>query len=167
MTNIQELFDRLPSAQEGPANATPSRMTAATPAISRRRVLGLIAGTAVASGLAALDVLPWSKPRNAYAALQQHGLGDCRGYFDSATICVPSNALYDSHVCSGSWHKDKTEQNPNYQKKWTPAPRRCDGKNAWRWTRGTRRKCSDGDYYYFGRGIPTPIERMSICRTAI
>ncbi|WP_433533179.1 hypothetical protein ACQPYA_14850 [Micromonospora sp. CA-263727] len=162
--NRSRVVDLVPSAVEAPASPEPTRMIDKRSAMSRRRVLGIVSGAAVASGLGVLDLFPWSRPRGAFAAAYtEHS--DCRGYFNSTSICVPSTALYTGN-CSGSWHRNDGSSGTCYNFRYTHDPSSCDGHNAWRWTSGTRRKCSDGWYEYADCGGGR-VSRFSICRTAI
>lgn len=166
MKNTPSLFDQVPSAVEAPTHAEPSLVATPPENWGRRRVLGALTGVAVASGLALLDLFPWSRPRSAEAAAYT-AWSDCRGYFDSTTICVPSSAYYNSNNCSGSWHRNDGSSGTCYTYRYTHDPSSCDGHNAWKWTGAVaRRKCSDGWYQYYDCG-GTAISRFSICRTAI
>jgi hypothetical protein len=163
---VTDILSRIPSADTMPENAEPSQVTLKeTGRWSRRRLLGTVAGVTFAAGLGALDLLPWSKPKAA-DALTQWGMGDCRGFFNSSTVCVPSSALYSGN-CSGSWHKNQGGSGTCYNYRYRPDTTSCDGRNAWRWTgRTARRKCSDGHYEYHDCGGGN-VSRFSICRTSI
>ena len=104
---------------------------------NRRTILGVVTGAAVASGLAVLDLFPWSKPKGAFADAYTTW-GDCRGYFSASTICYPSSAYYTGN-CSGPWHRNDGGSGTCYNYRYTHDPSSCDGHNAWRWTSGTRR----------------------------
>ena len=161
---VDSLLPLVPHANVAPPDAQPSRVVRRQSALSRRGLLAAVTGGAVAAGLGALDLLPWSKPKGAFAAAYQEW-GDCHGYFNSSTICVPSSALY-SNTCNGSWHRNDGSSGTGYVYRYYHHPTRCSDRNAWRWTSGTRRKCSDGDYFYQAQGS-SGSTRMSICRTAI
>lgn len=167
MTAVQQsVLEQIPSAVVPPDEPLPTQVGDATGGFSRRRLLSTVVGITVVSGLGLLDLLPWSRPRSALAAAYEQWY-DCRGYFNSSTICVPSSAYYRSSNCSGSWHRNDGSSGTCYSFKYTHDPDSCAGRNAWRWTgRVARRKCSDGWYYYqdCGGGY---INRFSICRTAI
>lgn len=165
-TEYLSMLDRIPSAAQPPEWAEPSKVAPRRPGFSRRRLLGSVVGLTVTSGLGLLDLLPWSKPRTALAAAYTEW-SDCRGFFNSTTICVPSNAYYNSSNCSGSWHRNDGGSGTCYNFRYTHDPDSCAGRNAWRWTgRVARRKCSDGFYEYHDCGGGN-ISRFSICRTAI
>lgn len=162
-------LDAVPDILEPPADAKPSRVWTPAPGWSRRRILTAIGGAAVAAGVAALDLIPWSKPREAFAGAYQEW-SDCRGFWDSVTTCVPNNAYYNSINCSGSWHRNDGSSGTCYVFRFTHYASTCDGNNAWRWggssARGDHRKCSDGWYEYHDCAGGN-INRFSICRTAI
>ncbi|TMR24425.1 hypothetical protein ETD86_04655 [Nonomuraea turkmeniaca] len=162
------ILDQIPSAHEMPEQALPTLVGAKREGWSRRRILGLATGAAVATGLGVLDLLPWSKPRAA-AAASYTAWSTCRGYVNASTVCTPSSALYSGN-CSGSWHRNDGGSGTCYNFRYTHYATTCDGHNAWRWTGGsttsTRRKCSDGWYEYNDCGGGR-VSRFSICRTAI
>ena len=123
------------------------------------------AGAAVATGLGVLDLLPWSRPRGAFAAGEYEQWGDCQGYFDSTTVCSPSTALYSGN-CSGDWHRNDGGSGTCYAFRYTHSGSACNNKNAWRWSgRVGNRKCSDGWYQYQDCGGGN-VNRKSICRTS-
>jgi hypothetical protein len=167
MTDIEQasLYAQVPSATEPPPSPQPSKMAISGSTMSRRKVLGAITGAAVASGLGVFDLFPWSRPSGAFAAAYEVHAG-CVGYFNATTICVPATAYYNSSNCSGSWHRNDGASGTCYNYRYTHDPSSCSGKNAWRWTSGTRRKCSDGWYTYADCG-GSRVSRFSICRTAI
>jgi len=164
-------LDAVPDILEPPADAKPSRMWTPRAVWSRRRILTAIGGTAVATGVATLDLIPWSKPRPAFAGAYQ-SWSDCHGYWSSTTTCVPTTAYYPSNNsnCSGSWHRNDGSSGTCYNYRYTHYATTCSGNNAWRWggssARGAHRKCSDGWYEYHDCGGGN-INRFSICRTAI
>ncbi|MEU8250045.1 hypothetical protein [Nonomuraea sp. NPDC048916] len=166
----KSIFDQIPSAEEMPEGALPSRVATVKPRWSRRRVLGMAFGTVTAAGLGALDLLPGARPRSAAAVVYTTYWSDCHGYVNASTVCTPSNAYYGSDNCTGSWHRDDGASGTCYSINYTSEPYTCGQRNAWRWTGGTttstRRKCSDGHYYATQCGS-SPIDRFSICRTAI
>jgi len=156
-------LDAVPSTMEPPADPKPSRLWRPPAAWSRRRVLTAIGGAAVAAGVAALDLIPWSKPREAFAAAYTTW-STCHGYFTATQICYPANAYFNSNNCSGTWHRNDGSSGTCYVFKFTHNPSSCDGHNAWKWT-SPNRKCSDGWYEYHDCGGGN-INRFSICRTA-
>lgn len=158
------LLDQIPSVMDVPESPVPSRFAVRERGWSRRRLFGTVAGVTIAAGLGALDVLPWSKPRSADALTQW--TDGCHGYYNSSSICTPSSAYYNSQNCSASWHKNQGGSGTCYNYRFTPNTTSCAGRNAWRWTSGTRRKCSDGWYEYNDCG-GGHISRFSICRTAV
>lgn len=163
-------LDAVPDVVEPPADALPSRVWEPESGWSRRRIMAMIGGAAVATGVAALDLLPWSKPRAAFAAAYQEW-GDCAGFWSNNTVtCVPTTAYYNANNCSGSWHRNDGSSGTCYVFKYTHNGTSCAGRNAWRWggsgARGNHRKCSDGWYEYHDCGGGN-INRFSICRTAI
>jgi hypothetical protein len=159
-------LDAVPGVLEPPVDAKPSQVWTAPPAWSRRRILAAVGGAAVAAGVAALDLLPWSKPRAAFAAAYT-AWSTCHGFYNANTTCVPTNAYFNSQNCSGSWHRNDGSSGTCYVINWTHLATTCDGHNAWRWTGGgPNRKCSDGRYHYRDCGGGA-IDRFSICRTAI
>lgn len=164
-TAAASILALVPSTEIRPEKAEPSRFARGRGGISRRSVLRIAGGTAIATGLASLDLLPWSKPQAAFANFTEWST--CSGYFSNGTdVCVPTTALYTGN-CQGSWHSNLGASGSGYNYKYTPDYDRCSGKNAWRWTgSGNHRKCSDGDYEYTAQGSST-IYRTSICRTAI
>lgn len=167
ITDARTFFAQVPSSVEAPSTPEPSRVAGPAPAVGRRRVLATIAGTAVASGLGVLDLLPWSRPRGASASSGAYEQwGDCRTFFNSSTVCVPNTALYSGN-CSGTWHRNDGGSGTCYNFRYTHNPHSCSGKNAWRWVgRTANRKCSDGWYEYADCGGGR-VSRFSICRTAI
>ncbi len=165
------IFDLIPSADQAPEGALPSLVAVPNSRWSRRRVVGMAFGAFTAAGLGALDLFPGSRPRSASAAVHRTEWStSCRGYVSRTTVCVPSNAYYGSDNCTGTWHRDDGASGTCYSINYTSWPDTCDGRNAWRWNGGsttpTRRKCSDGQYYYTACGS-SPVNRFSICRTAI
>ncbi|WP_067134712.1 hypothetical protein [Microtetraspora malaysiensis] len=162
------ILDQIPSAEDMPEQAMPTLMSAKREGWSRRRVLGIATGAAVATGLGVLDLLPWSKPRSAAAATYT-AWESCHGYANASSVCVPSSALYSGN-CSGSWHRNDGASGTCYNLRYTHYASTCDGNNAWKWyggsTTATRRKCSDGWYEYHDCGGGN-VSRFSICRTAI
>jgi hypothetical protein len=163
--NARSLLDQVPSTVEPPANPQPSRVAVSVTGLSRRAVITAITGAAVASGLAVLDLIPWSRPRGALAAAYT-AWETCVGYYDPNTICVPSDAYYGSDNCSGSWHRNDGGSGTCYSYRYDHYADTCNGHNAWKWTSGTRRKCSDGWKQYYDCGGAS-VNRFSICRTAI
>jgi hypothetical protein len=163
---VTDILSRIPSANEMPENAEPTQVAPKDSRWSRRRLFGTIAGVTIAGGLGALDLLPWSKSKSAEALTEW--TDGCHGFFDSSSICVPRSAIYSGN-CAGSWHKtDLSHWSGCNRYQWQPYTSSCAGRNAWRWTSGTRRKCSDGYYMYYDcGGTNTNITRFSICRTAI
>lgn len=161
------ILQHIPSATDEPEDAPPTAMLGRSETeFSRRRLLSTIAGIGIAAGLGLLDALPWSRPQGAFAAAYQEW-STCQGYYASSTTCVPTTALY-SNTCSGSWHRNDGSSGTCYNYRYYHHPTRCNGRNAWRWknSRGSDRKCSDGDYNYADCGGGR-VSRMSICRTAI
>jgi hypothetical protein len=166
MTTVDSgsLLAQVPSSTEPPPAPLPSTVIMPRVRLSRRRVLAALAGAATASGLAVLDLLPWSRPRAAFAAAYEEW-EDCHGFYSSITVCTPSNALYSGN-CSGSWHRADHGSGTCYSWAYFHDPDDCGLRNAWRWTSGTRRKCSDGYYQYASCGGGFSYQK-SICRTAI
>ncbi|MEV0597402.1 hypothetical protein [Nonomuraea cavernae] len=166
----RSVLDQIPSAQEAPEAALPSRVASGTSRWSRRRMFGMAFGVATAAGLGALDLLPGSRPRSAAAAVYKTIHDTCRGFVNASTVCVPPSAYYGSDNCTSTWHRDDGYSGTCVSINYTSHPSTCDGRNAWRWTGGsttsTRRKCSDGQYYVVQCGS-SAINRFSICRTAI
>jgi hypothetical protein len=163
-------LDQVPSADEMPANAQPSRVWVPFEGWSRRRILAAIGGAAVASGMGVLGLFPWAKPRAAFAGAYQ-SWGDCHGYWSNNTVtCVPTSAYYNSQNCSGSWHRNDGGSGTCYNFRFIHYPDTCGGNNAWKWggsgARGNHRKCSDGHYEYHDCGGGN-FSSFSICRTAI
>jgi hypothetical protein len=167
MTTVDSgsVLAHVPSSAEPPP--APLLSTVATPRVrlSRRRVLAALAGAATAVGLAVLDLLPWSRPRAAFAGAYQEW-GDCHGFYNAMTVCTPTTALYSGN-CSGSWHRNDNGSGTCYSWAYFHDADDCGGNNAWRWTQGsTWRKCSDGYYQYNSCGGGFSFQK-SICRTAI
>jgi len=164
--------DSLPDFYTAPPDARPSAVTAQMrrSPVGRRTLLKLAAGGALGLGLAALDlvarVLP-SRANNPNPILSVWS--DCRGYFSSSTVCVPSTAYYGGgtpKVCNGSWHRNDKYYGSSVTYDFTFYNTTCDGRNAWRWIgRVANRKCSDGHTYYVDGS--TYRNTFSICRTAI
>ncbi|WP_214324471.1 hypothetical protein [Nonomuraea sediminis] len=163
------IVDQIPSATQMPEQALPSGVGVEREGWSRRRVLGLATGAAVATGLGVLDLLPWSKPRIALAGAYA-AWNDCHGFATASQVCVPASALYSSNNCSGSWHRNDGGSGTCYNFRYIHYADTCAGNNAWKWYGGStsplRRKCSDGHYEYHDCGGGN-VNRFSICRTAI
>lgn len=162
------ILDQIPSAVDMPEQALPTQVGVKREGWSRRSVLGLATGAAVATGLGVLDLLPWSKPRIA-ASASYTAWETCKGYATASTVCMPSSALYSGN-CSGSWHRNDGASGTCYNLRYTHETDSCAGHNAWKWYGGStsslRRKCSDGWYEYNDCG-GGHVYRFSICRTAI
>jgi hypothetical protein len=164
MTGIADV----PSVLEPPADAEPSEVWAPFGGWSRRSVLAAIGGAAVASGMGVLDLLPWSRPRAALAASTVWNDCTSQHYWTSSQVCYPASA-YFSNTCAGVWHRNDGASGSCYAYKYTLNPTSCDGRNAWKWQGSARlphRMCSDGYYSYETCGA-APINRFSICRTAL
>ncbi|WP_214104573.1 hypothetical protein [Acrocarpospora catenulata] len=165
------ILDQIPSADERPEGALPSRMGVVNPRWSRRRMIGMAFGAATAAGLGALDLLPGARPRSAAAVVYTTIWTDgCHGYANATSVCTPSSAYYGSDNCTNTWHRDDGYSGTCVSINYTSYSNTCDGRNAWRWTGGStsslRRKCSDGYYYSVTCGS-SGSGRFSICRTAI
>lgn len=170
----------VPSYENEPQSWEPSNVVAtirrANP--TRRTVLRFLAMSSMTIGLAYVDLFPRVRKANAVNPSPTYSeWGTCApngpygvNYFDSSTICTPSNSVFSGN-CSGSWHRNDSYSSPtngtayNY----TFDNTSCGNKNAWRWTGSVaRRKCSDGRVWYrdaYGALIYN--NRFSICRTAI
>ncbi len=168
---MTRLVDALPDFREQPAHAEPSAVTlqARRFEFDRRTMLRLAAGAAVGVGLATLDLIGRALPGR---AVEPHPVfaewSSCHGFFDASTICVPNTAYFGTGVpgvCSGSWHRNYSYTGGSVSYDYTFNNTSCNGRNAWRWTSGTRRKCSDGWTYY--RDGTTYRSTFSICRTVI
>ncbi|MGI5489589.1 hypothetical protein [Microtetraspora malaysiensis] len=168
----KSIFDQIPSAQDRPEEALPSRVAMLNPRWSRRRVFGMALGAVTAAGLGALDLLPGARPRSAAAQVYTSIWTDgCHGYATASAVCSPASAYFGPGNCTiGNWHRDNGDTGTCYSAKYTSKASTCDGRNAWRWNGGStsslKRKCSDGEYYYVTCGS-TGTTRFSICRTAI
>lgn len=165
------IFDLIPSAEEPPAGALPSLVAPASWRWSRRRVVGMAFGAVTGAALGALNLLPMSRPRSALAVVYTTSWSDCHGYANASTVCTPSSAYYGSDNCTAAkWHRDDGASGTCYSINYTSEPSTCGGRNAWRWNGGStsslHRKCSDGHYYAAQCGH-SPIDRFSICRSAI
>ena len=163
----------LPDYDERPSNATPSAITsqARRLELNRRTVLQLTAGGALGLGLATLDLIGRALPSRASNPNPILSVwGDCSPshYYASSTICVPTSAYYGTGTpgtCSGTWHRNYSYYGSSVSYNYTFNNTSCSGRNAWKWTTGTRRKCSDGWTYY--RDGSTYRNTFSICRTAL
>jgi hypothetical protein len=161
----------LPDFRERPVDAEPSAVTlhARRLELDRRTMLRLATGAALGLGLAALDLIGRALPaRGVEPSPVLSEWSDCQGFFSSSTVCVPTTAYFGTGVpgvCSGSWHRNYSYTGGSVTYDYTFNNTSCNGRNAWRWTNGTRRKCSDGWTYY--RDGTTYRNTFSICRTAI
>jgi hypothetical protein len=159
----------VPTIDEQPADAQPSRVWTPFEGWSRRRILAAAGGAVVASGVGVLNLIPWSRPRKAFAGAYA-SWGDCHGYWSNATVtCTPTTANY-SNNCSGVWHRNDGSSGTCYNYRYIHYADTCGGNNAWKWggsgARGNHRMCSDGHYEYHDCGGGN-INNFSICRTAI
>jgi hypothetical protein len=161
--------DSLPDFYTAPPDATPSAVTARVrrSAVGRRTLLKLATGGALGIGLGVLDLVARALPSSANNPNPILSIwNDCRGYFASSTICVPTSAFYGSSVCNGTWHRNDKYYGSSVSYDYTFNNTSCDTRNAWRWVgRVANRKCSDGWTYYSDGG--TYRNTFSICRTAI
>ena len=162
----------LPDFDTAPPDAVPSAVTAQArrSAVRRRTLLKMAIGGALGTGLAALDLVARALPGRANNPNPILSVwNECRGYFDSGTICVPNTAYYGGGtpgVCNGSWHRNDKQTSGTVRFDFTLYNTTCDTRNAWRWVgRVHNRKCSDGHTYYSGGGVNR--NTFSICRTAI
>src|SRR5258706_10161981 len=160
----------VPDIDQAPADPKPSRVWTRFEGWSRRRILAAMGGVAVASGVAVLDLLPWSKPRKAFAGAYM-AWNDCHGYWSNTTVtCVPTTAYYNSVNCSGIWHRNDGGSGTCYNFRFIHYADTCAGNNAWKWggsgARGNHRIGSDGHYEYHDSGGGYS-KHISICRTAI
>jgi hypothetical protein len=141
-------------------------------AASRRSVLKFVVGGALGLGVWSLEMVPLkASATNPNPVLSVWG--DCHGYINPTTVCVPSSAYYSSSVCSGSWHRNDAASGTGYSYNYTFNNTSCSTRNAWKWFGASgsghstlRRKCSDGHTEYADVG-GTRISSFSICRTAI
>jgi hypothetical protein len=159
----------LPDFYTAPPDAEPSAVTAELrrSAVGRRTLLKLAAGGALGIGLAALDLVSRALPARATNPNPVLSVWpDCTTshWFNASSICYPPTAYYGS-VCNGSWHRNDSYSGSSVTYNYTFDNTSCTGRNAWRWTNGTRRKCSDGHTYY--QDGSTYRNTFSICRTAI
>ncbi len=163
----------LPDWDEPPPRGGPvSTLTEAIrrQAASRRSVLKLIAGGAMGLGIATIDLIP---TRAAAVTPILSVWGDCHGYIDTSSVCVPRTAYYSSTVCNGSWHRNDSYHDSFVSYSYTFNNTSCSGRNAWKWFGATgaghtttRRKCSDGHTEYADI-VGNRVSSFSICRTAI
>ncbi|WP_214324605.1 hypothetical protein [Nonomuraea sediminis] len=169
MKQMKSPLDAVPSSAEPPPSPVPIETADRPSQWSRRKVMAMATGAAMAAGLGALDLFPWSRPRAALASGPYSVWGDCEGYVDRNTVCTPSTAYYGSDNCSGQWHKDEGGSYTCVSWRYTPNLTSCGQRNAWKWYGGsntpTRRMCSDGYYSYVS--CSGNYSNFSICRTAI
>jgi hypothetical protein len=162
----------LPDWDDAPPGAPLSALTEVIrrKAATRRSVLKLIAGGAMGLGIASLSFVP---QRAAAVTPILSVWGDCHGYIDPVSVCVPRGAYYSSSVCNGSWHRNDSYHDGFVSYSYTFNNTSCSTRNAWKWFGASgsghstlRRKCSDGHTTYADIG-GTRINSFSICRTAI
>ncbi|HYN66095.1 MAG TPA: hypothetical protein VES93_04345 [Ornithinibacter sp.] len=174
-TAHQPTLDTIPSFDHRPSGRTePSRIVsrAVRAAASRRSILKMVGGGAVAFGVAALELRP-----PAARAVEPNPIlgvwGTCNGsgdahYADSVSTCTPRSAKYGSLMCNGVWHRNDSYSGSFVVYNFTFNNTSCDQRNAWKWGGGStsskRRRCSDGYTSYYPRG-GTSIVGFSICRT--
>ncbi|WP_214413833.1 hypothetical protein [Sphaerisporangium fuscum] len=165
----RSILDLIPSATQAPEAALPSRVVAKR-GWSRRRALGMAFGVVTAAGLGALDLLPGARLRGAAASVHKTIWDECKGYATSSQVCQPASAYFGSDNCTGTWHRDDGYTGTCVSINYTSEATSCAGRNAWRWHGGStsskKRKCSDGYYYVVTCGA-SPVNRFSICRTAL
>lgn len=175
-------FASIPYTDAQPAQSATSTVYSALPkGRSRRQVLGYMTAAATGVGLAALDLLPWSKPRSAEAAayvtwFQCGPPGDTKRYYSPNTTCVPESAYYGSDNCSpnywpvNTYHRNSSEgtSDSRYIYSYTHNPSSCAGNNAWKWasSSGTK-KCSDGWKTRTDTQGSNHYSNFSICRSNV
>ena len=163
----------LPDFNQRPPDATPSAITLQARRLdyNRRTVLRLVVGGAIGLGLATLDMISRALPARATNPNPILSVwSDCSpaGFFAPSTICVPTSAYYGGGtpgVCAGTWHRNDRDSTGPVTFNFTFNNTSCSNRNAWRWTSGTRRKCSDGHTIYNSGTVHR--NTFSICRTAI
>lgn len=162
----------IPDVDEPPEVRTPSAAVERLKKLSptRRTLLRTVAGTGMSVGVAAIGLLPGSRPAKAGWNTVWSHYNDCHGYEEwghAGKPCTPSSWSISSFYCNGvGYHRDDSMRwgcdYENYDVKFT-----CGGRNAWHWdsTEGGvryRYRCSDGFAVYNYCGETGRFE--SICR---
>lgn len=138
---------------------------------SRRVVLK---GALLALGTFVIDAvvgLPFVRGRRADAA-SYTVWNDCKGWFNTSTICYPPSAYYgtDNRGYSVSWRPGTYWHRSGFVaptgRSYTHDPSSCSGHNAWIWAKNSRSynsnwMCSDGYVRSY-----TGWASFSICRSA-
>jgi hypothetical protein len=141
-------MDEIPSVDERPPGEVEDSAVARVVhrKASRRSVLRFAAVSAMALGMNVVGWLPPGRPRPAAALTEWF---DCRGFYSSYTICVPSSWYHGSDCCSGGWHRNTNSGSGCGLREYRARPTACADRNAWRWAHAYGSfRCSDGQLWY-------------------
>jgi hypothetical protein len=122
---------------------------------TRRQFLRLASVAAMGTGMAFAGAFPTARPAYATHLTPSSVYGGCYGgTMAGSTGCCACGSYVSSSVCGpDAWHDHHTRAQGPASVFYSLRTTSCGGRNAWYWTRGSRRwRCSDGRYYACASG---------------